>query len=256
MEDAGEVTVTEGLSDTEKVINIKVIDKLHVYGGGLVHAVSANINARDMTVDDLGRVIGDWNSIPCNADDQADEAAYTGNGKDGIGASGAGHGGRGGRGTNQRKTGGAYGDLFEPATHGCMGGKDGRHDGGNGGGIVNLIISGNLQIDGEVSANGQSAPNGAAGGGSGGSIYIETNLMRGYGDVTVNGGNGHACHGTNVGSTYCGFTSSSGVMSGGGGAAGRIAVYFSSNKTFSGSWQVSLGYKYLVYVTHIMNIFS
>lgn len=50
-----------------------------------------------------------------------------------------------------------------------------------------------MQVDGLISANGEGAGQGAAGGGSGGSIHINTELIRGYGDITVNGGDGHAC---------------------------------------------------------------
>lgn len=42
---------------------------------------------------------------------------------------GAGHGGRGGRGRSQSTTGQAYGNLFEPTDHGCIGGSG--HNSGN-----------------------------------------------------------------------------------------------------------------------------
>ena len=49
-----------------------------------------------------------------------------------------------------------------------------------------------------------------AGGGSGGSIWIYTNVVKGYGRLTANGGDGYT-HATNPGS---------------GGGGGRIALYF------------------------------
>ena len=88
---------------------------------------------------------------------------------------GAGHGGRGGRGTNQRKTGAAIGHLYEPQHLGCKGGGS---NGGRGGGVMALNVRDSLKIDGEVSANGESASSNGNGGGSGGSVWISTNHMQ------------------------------------------------------------------------------
>jgi len=231
--DGGEVSAIPNAPDLENNLTITALDTMRVYGGGRLHAVSVNLTAHKLIVDDLGVITGDLHLISCHGDPHTtstvkngQDLVLTGSGKNGPGASGAGHGGRGGRGSNQFHTGGAYGSLFEPKTHGCSGGSDGQSSGGKGGGNIVFKVTGTLQIDGLVQANGENAPNGGAGGGSGGSIVMHANNMRGYGDVTVNGGNGFA-------------TSSS--RSGGGGAAGRIAVYFSSNKTYSGSWQAHGG---------------
>lgn len=77
--------------------------------------------------------------------------------------------------------------MYEPSHFGCRGGGDG---GGLGGGIVNITVLNNLKIDGLISADGENARKLHAGGGSGGSIWITTNVIQGYGDVTVNGGHG------------------------------------------------------------------
>jgi len=214
--DGGEVSAIPNAPDLENNLTITALDTMRVYGGGRLHAVSVNLTAHKLIVDDLGVITGDLHLISCHGDPHTtstvkngQDLVLTGSGKNGPGASGAGHGGRGGRGSNQFHTGGAYGSLFEPKTHGCSGGSDGQSSGGKGGGNIVFKVTGTLQIDGLVQANGENAPNGGAGGGSGGSIVMHANNMRGYGDVTVNGGNGFA-------------TSSS--RSGGGGAAGRIAV--------------------------------
>lgn len=103
------------------------------------------------------------------------------------GSSGAGHGGNGGRGRDQTRVGVAYGHVYEPEHFGCRGGGTG----GLGGGIIRMSVRGNLQIDGTISCNGAAGQQPRSGGGSGGSIWIDTNLMKGYGAVQVNGGRGN-----------------------------------------------------------------
>ena len=61
-----------------------------------------------------------------------------------------------------------------------------------------------------------------SGGGSGGSIWIKCNTIKGRGNVTVYGGAG-------------------GSNSGGGGAGGRIAVYFAENSTYTGYFRAMGG---------------
>lgn len=102
------------------------------------------------------------------------------------GSSGAGHGGNGGRGKRQTQVGVAYGHLYEPQHFGCRGGGSG----GLGGGIIRMSVNGTLQIDGTISCNGANGQQDRSGGGSGGSIWIETDLMKGYGTVQANGGDG------------------------------------------------------------------
>lgn len=90
-----------------------------------------------------------------------------------IGASGAGHGGNGGQGTQQDVVGGSKGNVYQPQTFGSAGGAGGgvtsadcnRLDsngnqiltkdlGGAGGGIIELIATDTVDIDGEVNAKG------------------------------------------------------------------------------------------------------
>ncbi|XP_070535282.1 uncharacterized protein [Ptychodera flava] len=215
VENNGEITSMDGLDDTQRKIKFTVGD-FHIKGGGHVHTVNLEVNADTLIIDDLGRLVADYHSIPCNVSEGAGKT-----GTSDYGSSGAGHGGSSGRGSRQRKTGAPFGHLYEPDHFGCTGGGSG---GGKGGGKMTINTDW-LKIDGEVSANGEAGQSRAAGGGSGGSIRINTRLIQGYGEVEVNGGDGH------VHSSY----------HGGGGAAGRIAVYFSLNRTYSGSFNAHGG---------------
>lgn len=68
---------------------------------------------------------------------------------------------------------------------GSSGGRGGGGLGGRGGGIFFLNISDTLDIEGTLSANGDKYAGSYAGGGSGGSILIRTNLFEGSGTVQV-----------------------------------------------------------------------
>ncbi|MGI5841214.1 MAG: fibronectin type III domain-containing protein [Patescibacteria group bacterium] len=141
-----------------------------------------------------------------------------GEGTDGNGgAGGAAHGGFGGNG--QTRAGGviSYGSLTQPVTLGSGGG-DYNNQSGVGGGAVKLTVSGTTTINGTISANGARSSTSdyyshGSGGGSGGSIWIQTGSLNGSGNLLAEGG------GTI--NTYYG--------DGGGGAGGRIALYYSSS---------------------------
>ena len=91
---------------------------------------------------------------------------------------GAGHAGRGGRGYGQHTTGAPYGNVFEPTDFGCRGGVgNNANTYGRGGGIVYLNIHDMLQVDGHISVNG-GAGTSRGGGGSGGSVWIDTHRIR------------------------------------------------------------------------------
>ncbi len=94
-------------------------------------------------------------------------------------AAGAGHGGRGGQGSGQNSTGSAYGSLFESEDRGCHGGDwSGTTDtGGRGGGVVQLTVSHNMKVDGDIQANGENGRLGGAGG-SGGTVRMHINNMQ------------------------------------------------------------------------------
>ena len=125
---------------------------------------------------------------------------------------GGGHGGSGANGFSTNATGGAtYGNQTLPNTFGSGGGSVSTYSiGGAGGGAIQLNVSGILQVDGGISANGGNGSGSGGGGGAGGSIGLTCGIISGSGSITVNGGNG-------AGSI------------GGGGGGGRIAISPTSN---------------------------
>ena len=138
-------------------------------------------------------------------------------------AAGAGHAGRGGTATQYYPAGGGvYGSITEPAAYGSGGGYASYRNvyGGTGGGVVRLVVSDVLTIDGQLRANGYGGGNDgnyyAGGGGAGGSIWVTTGSLEGGGLIFADGGAG-------------------GAGNGGGGGGGRIAVYYDDNSGFSGT---------------------
>ncbi|MFH1745535.1 MAG: dockerin type I domain-containing protein [Planctomycetota bacterium] len=133
-------------------------------------------------------------------------------------ASGGGHGGNGGSSANGTAGGGVYGSITEPTALGSGGGYDTDHgvNGGAGGGAIHVIVNGTFTCDGELSANGLVGAQYDAGGGAGGSIWIEAGTLAGAGVFHANGGPG----------SY--------LPHAGGGGGGRVAIYYDSS-SFSGS---------------------
>lgn len=123
------------------------------------------------------------------------------------------HGGRGGSSlgtylsSNQAIT---YGGIEAPRHHGSGGGCSA---GGIGGGVITLKANDTVHIEGLVSANGGD-DTGDCGGGSGGSIYIETDYFKGGGLITARGGAGSG--------------------TGGGGGGGRISIAHRVSDGFDG----------------------
>lgn len=131
----------------------------------------------------------------------------------GAGGSGAGHGGHGGDGDAQATEGPYYGVALEPTQKGSGGGRgySARVAGGNGGGVIDLAVHGEVLHDGVIRANGNNGAVGSSrggGGGAGGSVRMKTHLLGGNGSFQALGGAG--------GNT---------TYRGGGGGGGRIAVY-------------------------------
>jgi hypothetical protein len=127
--------------------------------------------------------------------------------------SGAGHGGNGANGSGNSALGGsAYDSVTSPSQAGSGGGSYGQDSiGGSGGGAFALIVSGLLQVDGTISANGGNGSVLGGGGGSGGSIKLTAGTLSGSGSIRANGGAG------------------AGAI-GGGGAGGCIAIYPTVNQ--------------------------
>ncbi|KAH3816405.1 hypothetical protein DPMN_117921 [Dreissena polymorpha] len=53
-----------------------------------------------------------------------------------------------------------------------------------------LYIKDELRVEGRLHSNGESAGNSKAGGGAGGSLYLDVNHLDGTGSIEVTGGNG------------------------------------------------------------------
>ncbi|MEQ9095042.1 MAG: immunoglobulin domain-containing protein [Phycisphaerales bacterium] len=123
---------------------------------------------------------------------------------------GAGHAAAGGDGRSDDPDalgGEPYGIDTFPVTLGSGGGSDpdAPRRGGRGAGALRLSVGGNLDLVGPITASGESAGGNEAGGGSGGSLWIEAGSITGVSSISANGGNGSSA--------------------GGGGSGGYVAVY-------------------------------
>ncbi len=200
------------------------VDDLFIEGGGTFMGTSFVINAVNITIDDGGSMHADGLGYRPLDDQDAEAGINLGMGVTGSGgSSGAGHGGSSGHGAGTSLTGQPYGHLFEPKALGSAGG-GGPGVGGRGGGTIWFNVTNQIQIDGELRADGEAALGPSGGGGSGGSLWLHCQIFTGTGNITANGGNQHSPGG-----------------SGGGGAAGRIAMYFWENQTYYGTYQAHGG---------------
>ncbi|CAH1775844.1 unnamed protein product, partial [Owenia fusiformis] len=215
-------SIVQAITDpaTENLVTFYMFD-LFVEGGAKMIGTQMYINAINITIDDGGEIQSDGQGYRPTDQKNTDTGVNLGTGTtSGSGSSGGGHGGTSGRGGGTASTGQPYGNLFEPTLIGSSGG-GGQNYGGNGGGVIWMNVTNILHLDGEIRSNGADAVNYYGGGGSGGSVWIHTELIRGTGNVTANGGG-------SIGSS--GYT-------GGGGSGGRIAIYFMTNFTYLGGWQ-------------------
>lgn len=131
---------------------------------------------------------------------------------DGSGSgSGAGYGGHGGASLSGAAGGATYGSVAEPVDRGSRGGIYPMLNGfSEGGGAIRLRVTGTLQLDGILNADGDGALFESAGGGAGGSIWVTARRLEGSGAISANGGLGNP-------------------LEGGGGGGGRIALYIGTN---------------------------
>jgi hypothetical protein len=139
---------------------------------------------------------------------------------------GGGYGGAGGNGSSTAG-GPAYGSVIQPTDLGSGGGQyNSGYPAGAGGGSIKIMVTGNATLDGGVSANGQNYQTISfnPGGGSGGSVWINTDgIFSGSGIISAGGGNGYS--------------------SSGGGGGGRIYItYSSSTATFTPTVTGGTGY--------------
>jgi hypothetical protein len=133
----------------------------------------------------------------------ANSAGYTGGNGSGAGhgyndglyrpCGGGGYGGNGGASSPTNGAGGAaYGYQLNPTSFGSGGGTFLPYSiGGSGGGAIRITsLSGIVQVDGTIAANGANGLGTGGGGGSGGSIWLTGGILLGSGSITANGGNG------------------------------------------------------------------
>lgn len=122
------------------------------------------------------------------------------------------HAGLGGKGNAGKNPGPTYGNMYNPTHPG-----GGSGNGSSGGGVVRIVATNNVAIDGTIQAAGASSN---PGGGAGGSIYIKAGFLTGTGLLDVRGGNGN--------SACCDYA--------GAGGGGRIAIEYT---TLSGGFALS-----------------
>ncbi len=117
-----------------------------------------------------------------------------------------------------------YGDMTAPTDPGSGGGgtTNGRGEGGNGGGVIDIQAA-DLALDGQILADGGAGQGSQGAPGSGGSVLISlTNTLSGAGTISARGG----------------ARTGSGA---GGGGGGRVALSFQDDSGFSGAVQADGG---------------
>lgn len=154
------------------------------------------------------------------------------NGGGGAGNNYGAGGGYGGIGANSSGGvgGSTYGSNTQPTHLGSGGGagfNSPAYPGGAGGGAIKLILTGTLTVNGTLSANGSkgyenATPTTYGGGGSGGSLWVQTKILAGSGSIQALGG--AVPNGTGAGA----------------GGGGRIAIEYTS-KTFNGTYSAAAG---------------
>jgi hypothetical protein len=198
-----------------------VASGLHIASGASLQSLSG----LHLNIEVFGDLLIDENSsISADADGFSGARAGPGAGSPSLfGSGGGGYGGAGGTGARGTRGGQPYGSPTEPVDLGSRGGVVPINLAGfcQGGGALRLEVTGTLQIDGRLSANGNDALLEAAGGGSGGSIWLTAHKLLGAGSISANGGDGDPSEG-------------------GGGGGGRIAIYSVTN-SFAGIVSASGG---------------
>jgi hypothetical protein len=207
-----------------------------IEGGATVRGTKVTFISENVTIDDGGVLEGDENGFHVRHGSSGYGMHGVINDGAGVanvnGGTGAGHGGSGGKARLEPRTGEPYGDIYQPYAFGSSGGSGPTPDqehGGRGGGILWINVTDTIQLDGEITSNGGDAEAPYSGGGSGGAIWLHCRTIKGTGNMTAHGGNGffHVdLHGIAVHPN----------RGGGGGAGGRIALYFVINNTFTGQF--------------------
>ncbi|MBM3882369.1 MAG: hypothetical protein FJ387_22045 [Verrucomicrobia bacterium] len=185
------------------------------------------IVADTVTVEEGGRLSADGVGYAGTANQGNGPGGGTGSRADTAGGGGGGHGGPGGAPQSSFSGGTTYGDPEQPLDLGSAGGAGYAGVGGAGGGAIRLLVSGQLTLDGVLSANGANGAvhgYGASGGGAGGSLWITAARLAGVGQISAAGGVGPVVN----------------EQDGGGGGGGRIALNVEAS-TFTGAVTVEGG---------------
>ncbi len=111
----------------------------------------------------------------------------------GFNTAGGSYGGLGGTGSSTQFTSNpAYGSVTTPTDCGSGGGSTCCSTGGTGGGALYLVVASTLTVEGAITADGADsvAISYWPGGGSGGSLWLDTFILLGTGLIHANGGAG------------------------------------------------------------------
>ncbi|WAR26294.1 hypothetical protein MAR_011998 [Mya arenaria] len=190
------------------------VTRLVINGNGYVRTNNLQLNATNVTIDLSGEFHADFTGYPGGEGPGAGRNIHVNE----SGGSGGGHGGRGGRGKSGYYSAFAYDSIYNPSEIGSGGGNPPQGGGGRGGGIIYMYIEDELRVEGRLHSNGEVGSNNQAGGGAGGSLYLNVNHLDGTGFIETTGGDG----GTN----------------GGGGGGGRIAIYHTIENHFTGEYLI------------------
>jgi hypothetical protein len=227
-----DLTVNSGGSFVQEGSGLITINSLTVgVGGSVTHADNSSslvnkVNLSMASASVAGSITADGLGYDQATGTGAGLIAYYGTGASHCAIGGDGHDGESGSTV-------IYGDANDPDTMGSGGGNDAYYeaDGGDGGGVITMAVSGTLTVSGSISADGVSGPtsNSYSGGGSGGSVNLTVNSLAGSGVISADGGNGAPGNW-------------SAVHGGGGGGGGYVYVsYF--NNGFTGTVQANGGLK-------------
>ena len=177
----------------------------------------------DLTID------GDL-SIPAGGAVDVDALGYDvyqGPGKPSNYRAGGSYGGRGGKGSDGHQGGATYGSIVSPTNIGSGGSRNTSSGIMSGGGAVKLTVSGTTTLDGNITADGINTNGNAAGGGSGGSVWLTTASLAGSGTISADGGRGENNNGA-----------------GPGGGGGRVSVVLTGSGSFGSVVMQAYGGEY------------
>lgn len=169
---------------TLTINGVHMFNSLTILGGSVTHDVEIGMDltfSHDVIVSAGTFISADARGLGTDAGPGAGMVGNEG--------SGAGYGGAGANASTAG--GGTYGSLTQPTDLGSGGGTSilQQTGGTRGGGAIRLTVGGTLVVDGQITADGSSS-NSDRGCGSGGSVWIETGNLEGFGFIDANGGVG------------------------------------------------------------------